>query len=289
MSQALFQTLRQTAWSERARAFAASTTARRSVEIALVLVLAVQAGRIAWTFAAPDEGGAAAAPAQVRADADLTVFDRIDAFFRTGDVSSLSDVTNAEGDQLRLFGVRTGTNGSAIIGLPDGRQVSVGVGEEVQPGLVLQSVEMDGAVLSRGGAISRLVFSQTPVSAAAPPPPPSEPQTISPTTSAAPGAAPAAPAATPMDPERFMAQASLRPRMRGMRIQGFTLGARGDGSALRAAGLQPGDVILAVNGVDLNSLERVGELAGDFKNSTTAEIRFERGGQVQTTTVRPTP
>jgi general secretion pathway protein C len=83
-----------------------------------------------------------------------------------------------------------------------------------------------------------------------------------------------------------MAQASLRPRMRGLGINGFTVSATGDGAALRAAGLQSGDVILAVNGAELNSLDRIAGLRRDLANSPSAEIRYERDGQVRTTTIR---
>ena len=83
-----------------------------------------------------------------------------------------------------------------------------------------------------------------------------------------------------------VAQASLRPRMRGLGINGFTVSAAGDGAALKAAGLQSGDVILAVNGAELNSLDRIADLRRDLANSPTAEIRYERGGQVRTTTIR---
>jgi general secretion pathway protein C len=88
-----------------------------------------------------------------------------------------------------------------------------------------------------------------------------------------------------VDPARLLAQAGLRPRMRGMRMDGFTVSGGGDGSVLRAAGLRPGDVILAVNGQSLDSLERIAALRGELGNSTSAELRFERGGTVQTTTI----
>ena len=52
---------------------------------------------------------------------DPSVFQRFDAFFRTGGESSLSDVTAAGGSQLRLYGLRSdgAGGGSAIIGLGD--------------------------------------------------------------------------------------------------------------------------------------------------------------------------
>lgn len=275
-------------WTTSARAFAQDAAARPVrlrplVEGLLVAVLLVQAGRLVWLFVEPPPVASAEAPAANR-PADTSIFQRFDAFFRTGGQSSMAEATAAGSSQMRLFGVRAdgAGGGSAIIGLADGRQISVGVGEAVEPGLTLQSVGADHVVLSRNGALSRLIFAETPVGAAAPPPPPATPQVVAPP---APAAAPAAAAAV-VDPARLMAQASLRPRIRGLGINGFTVSAAGDGAALKAAGLQSGDVILAVNGTELNSLDRIADLRRDLANSPTAEIRYERGGQERTTTIR---
>jgi general secretion pathway protein C len=265
---------------------------RAGVEIALALALTVQLGQLVWIVVKP--GAEAATAASTRPDVtppDYTVFQRFDAFFRTGDLSSLAEATAAGSSQMRLFGVRAGGagGGSAIIGLADGRQVSVGVGEEVEPGLILQSVGPDHVTLARGGSVTRLIFSDVPVGAAPPPPPPPGPQTVGPDPDpvvAAPPIGPAAAAAPRVDPARLMAQASLRPRMQGLRVNGFTVSAAGDGAALKAAGLQSGDVILAVNGTSLDSLDRIAGLRSQLTNSTSAEIRFERGGAVQTTIIR---
>ncbi|MEJ6788350.1 type II secretion system protein N [Brevundimonas sp. BR2-1] len=265
---------------------------RAGVEIALALALTVQLGQLVWIVVKPGAGAATAASARPEvAPADYTVFQRFDAFFRTGDLSSLAEATAAGSSQMRLFGVRAGGagGGSAIIGLADGRQVSVGVGEEVEPGLILRSVGPDHVTLARGGSVTRLIFSDVPVGAAPPPPPPPGPQTVGPDADpvvAAPPVSPAAASAPRVDPARLMAQASLRPRMQGLRVNGFTVSAAGDGAALKAAGLQSGDVILAVNGTALDSPARIAGLRSQLSNSTSAEIRFERGGAVQTTTIR---
>lgn len=284
-------------WGRQARTVMAARPGRirAGVEIALVALLAVQAGRLAWIFVAPEPETPVASRAAA-APVDASIFQRFDAFFRTGDKSSLAEAAGADSDALRLFGVRAGGpgGGSAIIGLPDGRQVSVGVGETISEGLTLASVGADFVTVSRGGSVSRLVFTETPAGAATTPPPPSTAQVMTPSGGApAPVSAAAPVAAAPtgpvVDPKRLMAQASLRPRMDGLRIKGFTLAARGDGAALRAAGLRSGDVILAVNGAELNSLERLSELGGELSGSSAAEIRFERNGQVQTTTIRTGP
>lgn len=259
---------------------------RAGVEIALALVLAIQVGRLVWIGAEPRPEPAATNSSRPEpVPADLAVFQRFDAFFRTGDLSSLAEATAAGSSQMRLFGVRAGGagGGSAIIGLSDGRQISVGVGETVEPGLILQSIGPDHVILSRGGAVTRLIFGDTPVGAAPPPPPPPGPQTVTPEPATV---APAATNASRVDPARLLAEASLRPRMQGLRVNGFTVSAAGDGSALKAAGLQSGDVILAVNGSELDSLERIAGLRSQLSNATSAEIRFERGGAVQTTTIR---
>ena len=257
---------------------------RPVLEIALVVVLAVQAGRLIWIAVEPEAAEASAPVQRTVTPPDFTIFQRFDAFFRTGGQSSYAEATAASSSQMRLFGVRAGGpgGGSAIIGLADGRQISVGAGEEVEPGLVLQSVGPDHVTLSRGGSVSRLIFSETPVGAASPPPPPSEPMIVAPP----PPPPPPAASGAVVDPAQLIGQASLRPRMQGLSMRGLTVSGAGDGAALRAAGLQSGDVILAVNGTDLNSPQSIAGLRGQLSNATSAEIRFERDGQVQIITIR---
>ena len=255
---------------------------RAGVELALALVLAVQLGRLILIAVEPGSPAATnTSPAALR-PVDYSVFQRFDAFFRTGGQSSLAEASAAGSGQMRLYGLRSdgAGGGSAIIGLADGRQVSVGVGEEVEPGLVLRGVGADHVTLARGGSVSRLVFTDVPVGVAPPPPPPPGPQTVTPTP-----AVPVAPTGAAFDPARLMSQAGLRPRMRGARLDGFTVSGAGDPAVLRAAGLQAGDVILAVNGQPLDSLERIAALRTQLANSAGAELRIERDGQVQTSTL----
>ena len=265
---------------------------RRGIEFGLAVVLLVQLARLVWVFlASPTVSTAGPVMAPEVASPDYSIFQRFDAFFRTGAPGALTEATAQGSSQMRLYGVRADSagGGSAIIGLADGRQVSVGVGEEIEPGLILRSVANDHVVMARGESLSRLMFTELPVGAAAPPPPPSEPQVVTPQ-GAAPAEAGQAAATTSsgpsVDPARLMAQAGLRPRMQGLGINGFTVSGTDDGSALAAAGLRSGDVILAVNGQALDSPARIAGLRGQLSNSTSAEIRFERNGVEQTTTIR---
>lgn len=263
---------------------------RRGIEIGLALLLLIQVARLVWVFLAPSAVSTEVAVTVPGTTApDYSIFQRFDAFFRTGAPGALGEATAQGSSQMRLFGVRAdgAGGGSAIIGLADGRQVSVGVGEEIEPGLILRSVAGDHVVMARGESLSRLMFTELPMGAATPPPPPAEQQVVTPQ-----GAAPAeasqaaAPSGPSVDPARLMAQAALRPRMQGLGINGFTVSGTGDGSALAAAGLRSGDVILAVNGQALDSPARIAGLRGQLSNSTSAEIRFERNGVEQTTTIR---
>lgn len=256
---------------------------RRGVELAMAALILIQLVRLVLLFVAP---GAGAQAAEAGPGPDRSVLSRFDAFFHTGERSSLAEVTNAGSDQLRLFGVRAGVSGagSAILGLPDGTQLSVGVGEEVQPGLVLRSVARDHVTVARGSSVSRIDFGELPVGAASVPPPPTTPQVVAP-----PGPAAPRPGAAVVDPARLMAEAGLRPRMRGLSVNGFTVTASGQGADLAAAGLQAGDVILSVNGIVLDGPSAINRLRINLAAAPEAVIRFERDGTPQTTTVRTRP
>jgi general secretion pathway protein C len=256
---------------------------RRGVELAIAALILIQLVRLVLLFMAPNIGARAA---EVVTAPDTGVLSRFDAFFHTGARSSLAEITNAGSEQLRLFGVRAGAGGgdSAILGLPDGTQLSVGVGEEVLPGLVLRAVAEDHVTVARGNSVSRIDFGEVPVGAASVPPPPSTPQVVAPPSPAAPR-----PEAAVVDPARLMAEAGLRPRMQGLSVNGFTVTARGQSADLAAAGLRAGDVILSVNGIALDGPSAINRLRTDLAEAPEAVIRFERDGAPQTTTVRTRP
>lgn len=261
---------------------------RRGLEVGLVLVLAVQVGRLAWIILVPTASAPVAHGAPETAAPDYSIFQRFDAFFRTG--SAGGEAAAQDNQQMRLFGVRAdgAGGGSAIIGLADGRQLSVGAGEEVEPGLILKSVEADHVVLARGDSLSRLMFTELPMGAATPPPPPAEQQVVTPEGPTSSGPTPQGEGGPGpvVDPARLMAQAGLRPRMQSLGVNGFIVSGAGDGTALAAAGLKSGDVILSVNGQALDSPNRIAGLRGQLSSSTSAEIRFERNGVEHTTTIR---
>lgn len=261
-----------------AQRIGSTLTLRRVVVAVLAGALAVQAGRLVWLFVEP----APESPTTV-ASGDLSVLGRFDAFFRTGERSALAETTASGSQQMRLFGVRAGGpgEGAAILGLADGRQLAVAVGEEIEPGLVLQSVEADHVVLARGGALSRLEFGEAPMGAASPPPPPTEAQVVTPE-----GLAPPSAQAPALDAASLTAAGAVRPRMRGLAVTGFVLGEPAASGPLAAVGLRPGDVITAIDDIELTSPGRLAEARTRLTRNQSATLRFERDGATQTITVR---
>jgi general secretion pathway protein C len=254
--------------------------------IFLVAVLGVQAARLIWILAVAP-GGVGQTPAVVSAGqaTDLSILSRFDAFFR-GEPGGEILVTGqprasdpASGGAYQLYGVRVagGGRGSAIIAGPDGRQVSVGVGEEIAQGVTLVSVSGDHAVIRRGGSEERLIFA--PMQSSGAPPPPLVSAALPP-----PAVSPVADGSA-IDRSGVVNAIGLQPRRVDGRVNGFVLIPRGDASGLAAAGLRPGDVVLTVNGQEITA-ENQPELLQDLRRAPQAVIGFERDGAPMSVTLR---
>ncbi|WP_312127651.1 type II secretion system protein N [Brevundimonas sp.] len=247
----------------------AADTLRRGLEVLLIVILLVQAGRLVWLFAAPAPDVAVRSAPKP----DTAILGRYDPFVGASVSAAVVDTTG-----FTLFGVSADGlgGGSAIIGGPDGVQVSVAVGEAVTGGVTLKSVGPDHVTLARGDTLSRLYFPDVTTDVAAP---------VEDTGADTQSEAAPANAAAVVNPARLMAQAGLRPRLDGLRVTGLTVTASDEASELAAAGLQNGDVILSVNGTALTSPQALNTLRERLANAPSAEISFERGGQRRMTTI----
>jgi general secretion pathway protein C len=250
-----------------------------ALEVALVAALAVQAARLTWTLAAPSGpiGRPAAAAAPARPAADLSILAQFDPFFR-GQAPAVADSQPAASGGFTLYGVRAlpGGRGSAILGSAD-QQRFYDVGDEVEAGLVLAVVGDDHVILRRGAVRQRIGF-----------PRPAPGAAVLPMAAAASAPALAGDDGPAVNLKRLLDQTTLLPRMRDGQPAGYQVIPRGSGDALRQAGLQRGDVLLAVDGVVLTP-ERVSQLSNELSQATGAELRLERNGQVMTTRIRMAP
>jgi general secretion pathway protein C len=247
------------------------------LELALLALIALQCARLIWTALTPvgplgDWRGTGAD----RAAAATGLLGTFDPFFRLGGAGGPVTVTSLN---LKLFGIRqdqASGRGSAIIAGSDGRQRSIAVGEEVEPGVVLKAVGFDSVTISRGGADEQLFMDQS----------------QGPTTVTPPGASTVAPSPPAVQPSTSVPptnlppppQVSLQPRMNGSQLTGVTVRPLGNDQGFRALGLAPGDVVTMVNGRRIRSPEQVRSMAAELA-SPRVTLQVERDGRM--VTLRP--
>ncbi|MGV3513248.1 MAG: type II secretion system protein N [Novosphingobium sp.] len=202
--------------------------------------------------------------------ARAALFASVDPFNRTNPAAAQTEQSGAITSlALTLFATRAtpGGGGTAIIAGGDGVQQVYRVGAEVQPGVTLAAVAFDHVELSRNGAKELLYLDQ---SGAAP--------TADGVVAANPVAAPA-----PAAPGSGVSVAALRsgvnfgPRAEGGKVVGVEVLSSGDGSAFRAAGFQPGDVITAVDGKPIASAADAAALSGAIRAGTSVAVTVRRG------------
>ena len=178
-------------------------------------------------------------------------------------------VVSTEG--LVLYGISGGGSAglAALIGPASGYPRIVSVGKDYRPGLKLKEIGPTHAVLASGGQETALHLggrTAAPVSRSAEAP-----------------AITAQPAASPGPHHQGMDAVALRlgmrPRKEDGRITGFELKQSRDLAPLQRAGLQAGDVIVAVNGQAFTSEEKLMELPQEIAGSYSAEFEIERDGR----------
>ncbi|MEG3166694.1 MULTISPECIES: type II secretion system protein N [Sphingomonas] len=234
------------------------------VELALLAGLAVQCARLAWTVVTPITplgDWRPAVPMVVGSPADI--LRDFDPFFRSD--ASGGAPTTVTSLQLTLFGTRLDEamgRSSAIIAGPDGVQQSVGIGDEIQPGVRLKAVAFDHVTIDRGGADEDLFLDQ---SAAVTP--------------VVPGATTAAPAsdAAGIPIAKLRTEIGFIPRIDGGRISGLTLRSQGSGAVFRAAGLKDGDVVTSIGGRPVTGPGDLDRITKDFAGGGNVPITVERG------------
>ena len=265
----------------RARAFLRRvpvTKVYTGVELLLIALLAVQAARLVWAVVTPvgpvgawrPEPGALGGNPQA-------ILHGFDPFFRLsgGDAAGPAVVTDL---QLTLFGTRIDEaqgGGSAIIAGPDGVQQSVGVGQEIMPGVRLKAVAFDHVTIDRGGVPQDLFIAQTDQAPAAVAAPLGTPLL---------GGSFAGPPGGPltMNPlgvtfAQIRSDVGFIPRIDGGRVTGLTVRSQGAGAGFRGAGLRDGDVITQIGGKPVGSPADIERLGAQYAKGGTLSLSVERG------------
>lgn len=233
----------------------------------LLAILAVQLARLIWAGVTPVgplgdwrlAGVTAISPAaQAALIAAVNPFDRMAA----------SEVVSSLPSDLKLFGVRASGGvipGGAIVGLPDGQQISVSVGEPVMPGVLLVAVGFDYAEVDRQGSRQRLFMDQDKPA-----------ETLGARSSSA---VPQAAKATALTVEAVRAAVSFSPRQSETGLTGITVVPGSDQAIFAAIGFKSGDVIVAVNGARIASAADVAQLQQSLTPGSSLALTVDRGGQ----------
>lgn len=164
----------------------------------------------------------------------------------------------------------SGVMGSgAIFSFADGRQRAVPIGREVAPGLALKSVGIGHAIVGGAGGDLRLELNRIGATS------PGVPVAVAAASSPARGAA-SSEALHKRETTAF--RLGLAPVAGGSRGGGYAIRPGARIPHLSRAGLQPGDVIVRVNGSAFDE-ERLTELSWEIANASTTEIEFVRAGR----------
>ena len=161
--------------------------------------------------------------------------------------------------KLKLYGRRSGENGSAIISTPDSVQRTYKAGAEIINNVVLASVHKDYVVLSRNGQLERLTFERI-----------AKPNSLS-------SMPPLAKVG--MNNMDILSLVRLNPARRGGRIIGFTVYPKSASVDIRKLGLMPGDIITKVGNEDFSSgLPKISDLAAQLRGRSLIQVTVLRSG-----------
>lgn len=253
-------------------------------ELVLLGALAVQSARLVWTLATPVSPLGDWRPADVVVPGQpADVLASFDPFFRLDAGTAAPTAVTAL--QLTLYGIRVDEasgRGSAIVAGPDGIQKSIGVGEEVLPGVTLKAVAFDHITINRGGRPEDLFLTQdnAPAAASAPGGQPA-PAIVAPGASSAPA----------IQAGQLRNEIGFIPRIDGGRMTGLVVRPQGSGALFRAAGLREGDVVVSIGGRPVSGPQDVDRVTADFAKGGNIPITVERGTETLplAITVAPTP
>lgn len=165
----------------------------------------------------------------------------------------------------------------ALIAIQGGEEKAYAVGDDITRGVTLQAIFPDRVILSRNGRLETLSLERD------------KPSTGSGLASAPVAeVAPATSAAAPLaqirqeilqDPAKASEYVRVQPATVAGQLKGYRIYPGRDRAAFSAAGLRPGDLVTAVNGVQLDDPAKALQLLTDLSQAGQVNLVIERGGQ----------
>jgi general secretion pathway protein C len=186
---------------------------------------------------------------------------------------------------LNLIGILAGDDreSRALIGKSDGEEKPYAIGDTVISGVTLRSIFADRVILSRAGKLETLRLNKDA---------PSSPQAVAARNANAALVSTAGAETGQMlsqireqimsDPTKAANYLRVQPATVGGQQRGYRIYPGREREAFQQIGLRPGDLVTAVNGVQLDDNQKALQLLGDLSQANAVTLTIERGGQVQT-------
>ncbi len=287
---------------DRSRVSARAALACCAVLAALALWLLVRIAMTLWPQGGDASAALALAPANVAVPAAPQSVSRFHFFGVSPRAGNAAPGALASTTGLILRGTladRDPNVGVAVLdGAGDGER-AFRVGDEVLGGVKLVAVYADRVVFSRGGAEEtlRLTRDTNPDPGNIVRPTPATVKGGATKAAVQPGGNVAVPAAAPTELQRTVARLRDNPAELMQRVQvvpvldngklsGVRVSASGaDAALLTQAGLQPGDVVTAVNGQRVDSVERGQQIVAGLSGANSVRVTVLRGGKPTDVTV----
>ena len=269
--------------------------ARIGALVVLTLLLAWVAARIVWLLIAPTDAVSTLTPralptpvgqaAEVAVRADISLLMKQNPF-ESGNAGDRAVVIDApETDlNLKLVALFMSTNDggatSATIITPDNKATRFEPGDEILPGVTLQRVLSDRAIISRNGREETIMRSGREAGLS-----------VIGDTSTMRSEAGRVAQESPMLFEPGISALTLiagingEVQRNGNDVTGFVLRPRGDASLMQSAGLEPGDRLVKLNDQPVAEIDP-STFAAEFGARGTAIVDIVRSGEARTIEIR---
>jgi len=188
---------------------------------------------------------------------------------------------------IKLLGTSVaGERSAAIITVGPGKEQQVFViGQTIQPGVVLQTVEVDAIVVDHGGKLERIELEEEgALSSAAGNGSASGNRAQMFRSTSMTGAKPVSRAMLNRemgDFSKLLSQARVVPHFENGRANGFLIQSIVPGSLYQKIGLQNGDIIRKVNGNMINGPQQAMAMMQELQSATSVSVEINRAGNVQ--------
>ncbi|MCP2679306.1 PDZ domain-containing protein [Maricaulaceae bacterium NA33B04] len=281
--------LTQSASSRPTSAASLSKWIARGVELALVAMLAFWAAQAVWFVTYGDavrpldiSTSTAQAGGSTSRVSDLSVLTGMSLFAASAHMEEAGPQVVPETRlNLSLSGVRAGSDprsGAAFIEAPNTGQRSYAPGDEIATGVTLEEIYGDRVIISRGGSRESLFISQEAAERArnATPDVATPPSSTAAINASPLSGQPDLELARSLDVEDWVEGLRLAPRFEDGQITGLRVRDNSHLEILRASGLQPGDIIIALNGQRLTSLEAAQRALSSLETVDRLSLSLER-------------